>query len=208
MIYRAMDSIYDFIYNIEAYMDAGGVVIIPLMGVSVVMWILILNRIFFFRQLHRKNMSRKTAAEHVKKGKFPNPAKYRGAVSLLVTRFLEMRDGRVEADRFILDEAVISIVVSLDRYLSVIDVLASIAPLLGLLGTVTGMIATFDIISVFGTGNAKAMAEGISEALITTQTGLLIAIPGLYMSNFLKRRAENLKRRVASVGMYLRRILC
>jgi biopolymer transport protein ExbB len=51
------------------------------------------------------------------------------------------------------------------------------------------------------------MAGGISEALITTQTGLMVAIPGLYAHNFLTRRAENLKRRVASVGMYLSRNL-
>ncbi len=203
-----MNIIYDLIFNIENYVAAGGMVIIPLMAVSVVMWILILNRVFFFRQLYVKNMSRKTAAEHVARGEFPDPKKYKGAVALLVTGFLERRGGNIEADRFILDETVMNVVASLDRYLSVIGVLAAIAPLLGLLGTVTGMIATFDIISIFGTGNAKAMAGGISEALITTQTGLLIAIPGLYMSNFLRRRADNLKLRVASVGMYLRRILC
>lgn len=76
------------------------------------------------------------------------------------------------------------------------------------MGTVIGMIDTFDIISTFGTGNARAMTAGISEALITTQTGLLVAIPGLYAHHFWSRRAENLKRRVSSVGMYLRRNLC
>ena len=94
---------------------------------------------------------------------------------------------------------------SLDRHLAVIGVLATVAPLLGLLGTVLGMIATFDIIAIFGTGNAKAMAGGISQALITTQTGLLVAIPGLYMRSFLARRAENLKHRIASMGIYLQR---
>jgi hypothetical protein len=63
-------------------------------------------------------------------------------------------------------------------------VLAAVAPLLGLLGTVTGMIATFDVLAVFGTGNAKAMAGGISEALITTQTGLLVALPDFTCKGF------------------------
>jgi biopolymer transport protein ExbB len=54
------------------------------------------------------------------------------------------------------------------------------------------MISTFDVMAQFGTGNARAMASGISEALITTQTGLFIAVPGLFMGNFLRRRAENL----------------
>jgi biopolymer transport protein ExbB len=81
----------------------------------------------------------------------------------------------------------------LDSRLSLIAVLAAIAPLLGLLGTVLGMIETFDVIAMFGTGNARAMAGGISVALITTQTGLLVAIPGLLMSNRLGRISSNLK---------------
>ena len=135
----------------------------------------------------------------------PDPKQYRGAVALLVDGFLCRRCGLPRIDRYILDETVLLLVSSLNRYLALIAVLAAMAPLLGLLGTVTGMIATFDIISIFGTGNARAMAGGISEALITTQTGLLMAIPGLYMSGFLSRRAENLKQRISSVGIYLRR---
>jgi biopolymer transport protein ExbB len=63
------------------------------------------------------------------------------------------------------------------------------------------------VLAVFGTGNAKAMAGGISEALITTQTGLLVAIPGLYMKGFLDRRARNLQQRIAVVGFYLKRLI-
>lgn len=95
----------------------------------------------------------------------------------------------------------------LERGLALIGVLAAIAPLLGLLGTVVGMITTFNSIALFGTGNARAMAGGISEALITTQTGLLIAIPGLYMRNFLQRRAGNLKHQVESLALSLKRQL-
>ena len=91
--------------------------------------------------------------------------------------------------------------------MGLIRVLIAICPLLGLLGTVTGMITTFDVLAVFGTGNAKAMAGGISEALITTQTGLLVAIPGLYMKGFLERRARRLQQRIAAVGYHLRRQL-
>lgn len=79
----------------------------------------------------------------------------------------------------------------LKKRLPFIAVLAASCPLIGLLGTVTGMMKTFDVISGFGTG--KALAGGISEALITTQTGLVAAIPGLYMSVFLKKRASGLE---------------
>lgn len=177
----------------------------PLLMVSVLMWALIINRAFFFRRLYRKNISRTMAGEYVKNREFPDQAKYKGAITLLVTEFLKKRSGNSSVDSYLLDETVLSLVSSFDKYLAVIGVLAAMAPLLGLLGTVTGMIATFDIISVFGTGNARAMADGISQALITTQTGLLVAIPGLYMFSFLTRKAENLKQRISSVGMYLRR---
>ena len=145
------------------------------------------------------------AGEHVRNNELPDPKKYRGAITLLVTEFLERRSGNSRIDSYILDETVVSLVSSLDKYLAAIGVLATVAPLLGLLGTVIGMIMTFDIIAIFGTGNAKAMAGGISQALITTQTGLLVAIPGLYMRGFLAGRAQNLKHRISSVGIYLKR---
>jgi biopolymer transport protein ExbB len=106
-----------------------------------------------------------------------------------------------------LQEGILKEIPPMERFLSTLGMLAAIAPLLGLLGTVTGMIGTFDILAVFGTGNARGMAGGISEALITTQTGMLVAIPGLYMKGFLERRARNLKQRVARAGYYLRRHL-
>ncbi|WP_457576524.1 MotA/TolQ/ExbB proton channel family protein [Desulfomarina sp.] len=191
----------------QQYVDAGGVIIIPLIVVSLVIWLLIVNRTLFFRRLHHKNMPAAVALEHIRENRVPDPGYYRGAVALLVTRFMEKRSNNTTLDRLILDETVLVTNRSLDNYLTTIGTLAAIAPLLGLLGTVTGMIATFDVLSFFGTGNARAMAGGISEALITTQTGLLVAIPGLYMKGFLERRAANLKRQIARVGYYLRRQL-
>ena len=158
------------------------------------------------RQLFFKNMSRTHAAKLIQSNKEPEK-KYKGVMALLVKKFLELRTGNPRTDAYILDETVMNLVILMDKHLSLISVLAALAPLLGLLGTVTGMIETFDVITVFGTGNSKALAGGISEALITTQTGLLISIPGLYMSGFLNKRAENLKYRIASAGMYLKRYL-
>ena len=202
-----MALLYNSYVRLEAYLAAGGMVMLPLVLVSVVMWLLIMDRAFFFRRLYRKNMSFQTAWEHVQQNRMPDPKQYGGAVSLLVARFNSARSGDRILDRSILDETVLRTNRSLNDYLSVIGVLAAIAPLLGLLGTVTGMIATFDVLAVFGTGNAKAMAGGISEALITTQTGLLVAIPGLYMKGFLDRRAHTLKQRISAVGLYVRRQL-
>ena len=206
-MHSIIQLIADQYFIFEEYLAAGGVVMIPLLAVSTVMWILIVNRVLFFRRLYRKNMDRERAARYIREGEIPDPKEYRGVVAMLVTEFQMRRTGSIDVDRPILDETVMSVVSNLDRHLAVIGSLAKASPLLGLLGTVTGMIATFDTISVFGAGNARAMAAGISEALITTQTGLLVAIPGLYAYNWLARRAENLKRRVASVGMYLSRHL-
>jgi biopolymer transport protein ExbB len=93
----------------------------------------------------------------------------------------------------------------LKRNLSVIAILAAVAPLFGLLGTVTGMMTTFDVIGIFGTGNAKAMAGGISEALITTQSGLLVAIPGLFMSEMLNRKNNRMEGSLNELVLTLKR---
>lgn len=78
----------------------------------------------------------------------------------------------------------------LERYLPIIALAAATAPLLGLLGTVTGMINTFNMITVFGTGDPKMLAGGISEALITTKFGLIVAVPSLLMHAFASRKAR------------------
>jgi biopolymer transport protein ExbB len=80
----------------------------------------------------------------------------------------------------------------LERFLPSMRMLSAVAPMLGLLGTVTGIIATFDMITVVGGGRPRLLAGGISEALITTATGLAIAIPGLLAHSFLSSRIEGL----------------
>lgn len=79
-----------------------------------------------------------------------------------------------------------------ERFLSVIAITAAVAPLLGLLGTVTGMINTFKMITLFGTGDASSLSGGISEALITTELGLVVAIPSLVAHAMLNRKAQSI----------------
>ena len=78
----------------------------------------------------------------------------------------------------------------LERFLPLIAITAATAPLLGLLGTVTGMINTFKLITLFGTGDAKSLSSGISEALITTEFGLIVAIPALILHALLSRKCQ------------------
>lgn len=89
-----------------------------------------------------------------------------------------------------MQEAILAEIPRLERFLSTLAVLASIAPLLGLLGTVTGMIDTFQIITFHGTSDPRLMSGGISEALVTTMLGLAVAIPLMLCHSLLSRRVE------------------
>lgn len=89
-----------------------------------------------------------------------------------------------------IEEAAGHVVYELERYLNTLGTIAAIAPLLGLLGTVVGMIRVFAEIMSQGTGNASALAGGISEALITTAAGLCVAIPALVMHRYFSGRID------------------
>lgn len=91
-----------------------------------------------------------------------------------------------------IDEAVLAELPDLEKGQTLIKLLAGVAPLMGLLGTVVGMIATFQSITLFGTGDPKLMAAGISQALITTVQGLVAAIPLLFMHNLVSTRSRQL----------------
>ncbi len=96
----------------------------------------------------------------------------------------------MESFELLIDEAVAKEIPVLEKGQSLIKLLASVAPLLGLLGTVVGMIETFQSISLFGTGDPKLMAGGISQALVTTMLGLLVAIPLLFLHSLMLARSN------------------
>lgn len=91
-----------------------------------------------------------------------------------------------------IEEAANQVIHELERYLSILGTIAAIAPLIGLLGTVVGMIKVFTAIMLEGTGNAGVLAGGISEALITTAAGLSVAIPALVFHRYFERRVDSL----------------
>jgi biopolymer transport protein ExbB len=170
------------------YLHNGGVIMIPLILVSVCMWALIFRKLVTFSRMFQKESPFRECM------KSRNEAQPLGAPwqQNLIDHFFAQRTGEISFDMTLAISLANAQSQQAKRYIGTILVLAAAAPLLGLLGTVTGMISTFDVMSRFGTGNAKAMASGISQALITTQTGLFIAVPGLFMGNFLRRRTENL----------------
>ena len=102
----------------------------------------------------------------------------------------ENRNVDVETLELKLDEAILKELPSLERFLSTLKLIAAVAPLLGLLGTVTGMIETFQSIVLFGTGDPKMMASGIATALVTTMEGLWVAIPTVLLHSFVSSRSQ------------------
>lgn len=112
---------------------------------------------------------------------------------VLASTLRHLKDDREHMED-IVHEAILQEAGPLDRFGSTIMVIASVAPLLGLLGTVTGMITTFDVITEFGTGDPKLLSGGISIALVTTELGLIVAIPTLMLGSLLNAWARNIRR--------------
>ena len=113
---------------------------------------------------------------------------------LPICRVLEVAFERVGSSRRELKEATLEVgrreVIGLERYAEAIGVIAAVTPLLGLLGTVLGMIQTFDVIQVQGMGEISGLAGGISQALITTFTGLSVGIPALIAHRYLLAKVD------------------
>jgi biopolymer transport protein ExbB len=187
------------------YLEQGGWIMIPLCIVSVIMWILIFERLYTFMTMQREDITSELALQVIDGEELDLYS--RGIKTQLVKSFVEERTGIPKVDRDILRQITVDLRRSMEKYLPAIAVLASIAPILGLLGTVLGMMETFNVISLFGTGNAKAMAGGISVALVTTQTGLLVAIPGLFLSGWLSRQSRRLSTRLEETSSILDRAI-
>lgn len=120
-----------------------------------------------------------------------NPGEDNPLGRILVTG-LQAREQPPETMENLLDEAILREIPTLEKGLPLVKLLTAVAPLLGLLGTVTGMIETFQSISLFGTGDPKLMASGISQALVTTMLGLIVAIPLLFLHSLLASRSKTL----------------
>jgi biopolymer transport protein ExbB len=119
--------------------------------------------------------------------------RHKGSAARVVTAALRNIDRDREHLEDIISESILHESTHLNRFGPYILLIAAVAPLLGLLGTVTGMIQTFDVITEFGTSDPKLLSGGISVALVTTQIGLIVAIPTLLVGNLLNGWAERIK---------------
>ena len=173
------------------------------MGQALAMWTLIGERLYVFHSLTRRDIRSRDALAMLDEKRATGEGQ--GLRQGLVASFSKERTGQPVLDKRILYACALRQRPVLNRHLAAIAVLASVAPLLGLLGTVIGMVDTFDVLSVFGTGNVKGLASGISVALITTQSGLLVAIPGLLLSGYLYRQVARLEMRLEEITSVLMR---
>lgn len=159
--------------DLSELLQAGGAILWVILFATIIMWMLILERYaYYYFQYPRLHQN-------------------------LLEQWQQREDHNSWTARKIREYVVAETNGLLIRHLLPIRTLTTLLPLLGLLGTVTGMIQVFDVLAIFGTGNARALAQGISQALITTMAGLTTALSGLYFSALLDKRAEYETRRLA-----------
>lgn len=149
---------------INAYLEAGGPVVVALMISTFFMWVLIIERLMFFATTRRK------------------------LTSDIQKTWQQRSDHESWYAHAIREKLISELRVESERYIGVIKVLILVTPLLGLLGTVTGMIEVFQSITASGGANARDMAAGISRATIPTMTGLAVSLSGVFLMSVLDRR--------------------
>jgi biopolymer transport protein ExbB len=119
-----------------------------------------------------------------------------GAIGQVLRQIIpQIREQREEQREYLehrTSEYILKLMPKIERSMAMLSVIITVAPLLGLLGTVTGMISTFDVITIHGTGDPKLLSGGISEALITTKLGLAVAVPLLLIRSFFSRWADSI----------------
>lgn len=158
---------------VRDFLETGGAVLYVIFGVTFLMWTLILERLWYFRGVHPREVRRVVAYWEKRADRHSR------------------RAGQIR--RLLVSE----VQVGLDHSLLFIKALVALCPLLGLLGTVTGMIEVFDVMAASGSGNPRAMAAGISRATIPTMAGMVAALSGVILGIRLQRFAREEGEKVA-----------
>ena len=175
----------------------GGIIMIPLLLCSIIVLAIVIERSIILRKKNILIPEIINVIEQISKPDDINLAisicnQNQGAFANIIQLALENRDLPADELKELITDQGRQEVRSLQKGLVVIETIAGIAPLLGLLGTVLGMIKVFTVISEQGLGQTKALSGGISEALITTVVGLSIGIPSLIFYNYFAERTEQM----------------
>lgn len=188
--------------------EAGGVVMLPILLAGVVGFYYLYSSWFrigsdFFRkdvgrsvEIMRRELTNGNGSDESIRKSISLLEKRRGLLSRELRRALKVALERRSELRDYAQVRMIKTVQYMEQGSHIVAVMAAAAPLLGLLGTVTGMVSTFDVITLYGNQNPVLMADGISEALISTQSGLLVAFPLTLLKQRLDERIELLKQQL------------
>lgn len=168
-----MELLLDPWYGIEDFVDQGGPVLWVLFGACLVMWLLILERLWYLRIA------------------WPRRAR------AIVARWQAREDRASWRAKRVREATVSEVSLQLHLFLPMIRVLVSLCPLLGLLGTVLGMVGVFEVIAISGNDDAQAMARGVYRATIPTMAGLVVALTGIYFTVRLRQLADRETGRLA-----------
>jgi len=155
--------------SINAFIEMGGDVLIVIFGVTMLMWALMLERIWYLNITHRRY------------------------VQSILEQWKDKIHGNGWRERKIRRMLISEVTHKLNFSIPTIKTLIAVCPLLGLLGTVSGMIEVFDVLAIAGSGNPRAMASGVSKATIPTMAGMVAALSGMYLIVQLQRNAEKQK---------------
>ena len=176
----------------------GGPIVWPILTIGLLALIIVIERTLFLKRVHANTDSMMGAVndlalqgkwkecEEIAKDKKGRP------VHNVLKAGIYARAEEREIQESVLQEAILKELPRLEHFLPALNIMGAIAPLLGLLGTVTGMISTFHVITLYGTGDPRMMSGGISEALVTTMLGLAVAIPIMLAHTFLSRRVNHI----------------
>ena len=176
--------------QVLAVIVKGGVVMIPLLICSLISLALTIERILFWAKLKSREVLREILT-HVEQGEFDQALKLGKTSQQPIARVMAAGIAhRNPAPAKAMEAAAQAEIPVLKRRLGALDTIVTLAPLLGLLGTVVGMIGSFDVMADVGIGQPHAVTGGVAEALIATATGLLIAILTLVSYNYFTARAE------------------
>ena len=189
------------------YLEVGGPILWILVIISIGAFAVVLERIVFFAR-NEKNVGsnfRDEILSLVANKKIDEAIALcdtkKSCVASAVRKFLQKAPKGIDVQdyEFILKEVTNQEISPYERRLNLLASVMSISPMLGLLGTVTGMIRAFTNISKYGAGDAAVVADGIAEALLTTAAGLMIAIPVIVVYNYLNRRLEKMENEIDDV---------
>jgi len=159
----------ELLEGVSDFMDLGGTVLWFLVVLLAVMWTFIFERIWYFKAGLNKDKS------------------------LILDAWAARRERKSRSAHQIRNKYLSQINMKIDQYLALIKALIALAPLFGLLGTVTGMITVFEVMALTGGGDAKAMSSGVSMATIPTMAGMVAALSGVFGFTYLERLARNEK---------------